>query len=524
MFQSADLILIAAEQIFLAGALATFLLAERRNAVTAGVVPRLPWWLPFACYLVLMTVVILFVTRHAIGVDESAILFQANTFHSGRLTVPAPPESEGLYHTEFQFVQHAMYRGKWFSQYPAGWPALIAMSMFLGADSILTPALGLLYLILVYKLAREVLGYDTAVYSVLTLAVAPAFLFLSSGFLTHIPCATFVLGAFYFAWRARQSKSVLPLIGAVVCLAGAAFIRQYTAALVGIVIVPMVLAAAWSSAKRIVTVLVTGAVCAALLMAWNFHYDEVLMGDPLRSPYSYNFPHLFNWSLSHILDRLINATRWSLQGTLVYVFVLMLPLSIFCLARERAQRCFVYLLAAVFASLVIGHIPFSLLSGEYFWRPISNSSFAVGERYYSEAYFGAAILTGRGLELVIEYFNASRRSVAVCMVVLCLAQCLHLGLFMHRARVRNEYAIALQRFVLATPSTNAVIFGPDYFGDINFNGWDWQHAPKFYMHDPTTESKRKALVRLLGRRNWVVVQYDDDRRVVTAQEFALPGS
>jgi hypothetical protein len=523
---STDLILVAVEQIFLTGALVSYLWWEGRNSNSpAGTPVRLPVWLPFACYLVLITVVIAFATRHAIGVDESAMLFQAKTFRTGNLSVPAPPESEGLYRAEFHFIQHVIYRGRWLSEYQPGWPAIIALAMTLGVQTLLNPALALLYLILVYKLAREVLGVDTAVLATLVLATAPAFLYLASGFLTHIPCGLFVLGAFYCAWRARQPDSpVRFLAGVVVCLACAATIRQYTALLAGLIIGPLAISGAWPSRKRMLVLAGSVMICGAALAGWNFYYNQTLMGDPMRVPYSLNFPQPFIWSPAHLFNRLVNDTRWSLQGTMMYGFVLMFPFMLVCLFRERAQRLFVWSLAAIFAALVLGHIPFSLDSGQYFWRPESSTvSFTIGQRFYSEAYFAVAILTGRGLELVFEYFHASRRAATVCLIVLVLAQCVHIGVYMEKTRERNNYAVALQRFVLADPSTQAVIFGPEYFGDINFNDPDWQHEPKFYMRDPG-ESRREALVRLLGRRNWVVVRFDDGRRVVTAQQYSLPNS
>jgi hypothetical protein len=515
------LVLLAAEQTFLAGALLSYLWWQRRQQKKESGTPlRLHSWIPIACYVILISVVILFVCRHAIGVDESAMLFQAKTFRTGSLTVSAPPESEGLYRAEFHFHQHAMYRGRWFSQYPAGWPAVIAAAMTVGAETLLNPSLALLYLILLYRLAGEVFGNNTAVLAVSVLATAPAFLYLSSGFLTHISCAVLVFGSFYCTFRARQPNAVLPLIGAVVCLAGAAMIRQYTAFLAGLVIGPLAIAAAWPSRKRLLALVGAIAACAAMLGSWNYYYNKMLMGDPTASPYSYNFPHLFSWSPGHIMDRLINSTRWSLQGTMMYVFVLMAPLILVCLAWERKQRMFVWSLAALFGILVLGHVPFELGSGEYFWRPTSSGSLTIGERYYSEAYFAAAILTGRGLELLFEYFKATRRAVVICLAVLGAAQCVHLGIFMQKTRERNNFAVALQEFILADHATDAVIFGPPYFGDINFNGPDWQSAPKFYMLDPA-ESKREGLVRVLGRKNWVVVNYDDDRKIVTAKRYSL---
>ena len=125
----------------------------------------------------------------AIPADESAWSFQARIFAAGTLTAEAPATvSPG-------FEWNLIHRGRWFTQYPPGWPAILALGQLLHIEWLVNPLLGLLLLILTHRLGLELFDEATARAAVALCVLSPYFLFDCVGYLSHTLCAVLIAAA-----------------------------------------------------------------------------------------------------------------------------------------------------------------------------------------------------------------------------------------------------------------------------------------------------------------------------------------
>ncbi len=152
--------------------------------------------------------------------DEYNYLFEAKTFLAGRLWNPEPPLSEvfSFYHASFQ-------DGKWFTQYPPGWPVLLALTMGLHLPAWLAcPLAGGLVLFALFKLGQRREGPLGGALAVGLVVFSPFFLFNAGSYFNHVPAAAAGLlfcwgGAAFFdrprlsnAWLAGTALGALGLI------------------------------------------------------------------------------------------------------------------------------------------------------------------------------------------------------------------------------------------------------------------------------------------------------------------------
>ena len=114
--------------------------------------------------------------------DAVSYDFQAKIFAAGQLSAPAPPLG-AAFPTPF-FVND---RGKWFSQYPPGTPALLAIGVRLGLPWLVEPVLAAVAALLTVAAARRQFGRPTAVCAALLFATSPFLLLQAGTFLSHVP-------------------------------------------------------------------------------------------------------------------------------------------------------------------------------------------------------------------------------------------------------------------------------------------------------------------------------------------------
>lgn len=115
--------------------------------------------------------------------DSMTYLFQAQTLARGRVTAPAPLLPE-FFEQEFMLVRD----GQWFGKYPPGYPALLAVGVWLGVPWLVNPLLATLTVALLLAVGK--LFYRHEALNVGWLAAAlcltsPFFLFLSGSYMAH---------------------------------------------------------------------------------------------------------------------------------------------------------------------------------------------------------------------------------------------------------------------------------------------------------------------------------------------------
>jgi hypothetical protein len=113
-------------------------------------------------------------------IDEVDYLFQARIFAQGNLWAPLPPLPDF-----FHFINLIQADGKWFSQYPPGWPALLALGVIVHAPWIVNPLLGGLLLVMISQLARDLDREETARIAGLLAMGSPYLILMNASMMAH---------------------------------------------------------------------------------------------------------------------------------------------------------------------------------------------------------------------------------------------------------------------------------------------------------------------------------------------------
>ncbi len=212
--------------------------------------------------------------------DEMVYQFQARLFQSGRLYAPSPacPRS-------FDF-SHMVNNGRWYGQYPPGYPLMLLLGLLFGAPWLLNPVLAGLSIILLYRLGREIYGRAVGIWAALLGTVSIWLLLMSSTMMSHTSSLFFMAVFLFFIFRSVRRPTVKNGM-----LAGLGFgmmflIRPYNAVLVSFPFF-LYLLARWIKApkQRTRNILGLGGVAAAavvLLLAYN----TLTNGHPLTMGYT----------------------------------------------------------------------------------------------------------------------------------------------------------------------------------------------------------------------------------------------
>ena len=132
--------------------------------------------------------------------DEYAYTWQAAVIASGKLTLPSPPEPRSFL---IPFVVD--YQGLRFGKYPIGWPAVLAVGVWLGLRSWVNPLLAGLGVWLTYRLGKRVFSPFVGLLAALLTLTSPFFLMNSGTLLSH-PLSLVLSAAFGLGWLEAFSQ------------------------------------------------------------------------------------------------------------------------------------------------------------------------------------------------------------------------------------------------------------------------------------------------------------------------------
>jgi hypothetical protein len=322
--------------------------------------------------------------------DAVSYYFQAKILASGALTAPAPPAA-GAFPTPFTLV----HDGRWFSQYPPGTAAVLALGFLAHVPWLVEPILAAGAVLLTYGIARRQFGVTTALLAAGLLSSSPFLALQASSFLSHVPAMFFAALFLYSATRYLEGAALRWALLAATALGLVFLTREVAAVLVGLPVVVMmaVRAPRWPR-RRWVSALLVGGACFLTFALVYALYSAALTGSAFQSP-----RHLFDpkdhlgfgagvgFYGRHTLaaglvnaDQLLTALNISLFG---WPFVLTLALLAlpFLVRRPSSWEA---LHGAILAAFIAAHVA-------YFYHGI-----AFGPRYYFEALPSMAILASRG--------------------------------------------------------------------------------------------------------------------------------
>ena len=233
--------------------------------------------------------------RRPLLIDSVIQLFQARIFASGRLYAGAPPDEA------FFAVQHMLVDGgRWYSQYPPGHSALLALGVLLGAAWLVPVALSVGTAVFLYGFAARAYDRATARTTLVLLAVAPFFWFMGASHMNHVSALFFVSAFLYLLvlWEDRGAPAAL--LGAGLAIGAAFLSRPLTAAAVGLAMTPFVVVTAWR--RRAIGSVLAGAIGPVVAIGVYLAYNAATTGDPLLPGY------IKLWGADHGLG--FHSTPW----------------------------------------------------------------------------------------------------------------------------------------------------------------------------------------------------------------------
>ncbi len=219
-------------------------------------------------------------SRKPTSSDEIAQLWHAKILLTGRLSLPADPNPE------FFGIDNVVDQGRWYSQFPIGGPALMAVAMLFRATWLLNPILAGLTVVNVYRFASKAYGQEVARYAAVLSALCPYLLIMSGSYMNHTMVVFFTTLALSElpVWidgtgRARVRAAVV--IG--LSLGAAMTIRPLDAAVVTVVFGCLLVQQA--VVQRRIAGLLIAAAAGALPLAGLLIANKLTNGDALRFGY-----------------------------------------------------------------------------------------------------------------------------------------------------------------------------------------------------------------------------------------------
>ena len=220
--------------------------------------------------------------------DSITYLFQAQTLARGALWSPAPHFPDAF---EQEFL--ITHNGKWFGQYPPGYPALLAVGVLVGQPWLVNPLLAVMTAALLFTLGKSLYETANGLLASFLAALSPFFIFLSGSLMVHTAelfWTALVMTSWTLAMRRPYRLRWAWLTGA--ALGMLLLTRQITAAAIGASFVMLMLAtelAAWLHSETPRRQPAPGKQAAGLLAVLpfiflQFGYQAALTGSLWQDP------------------------------------------------------------------------------------------------------------------------------------------------------------------------------------------------------------------------------------------------
>jgi hypothetical protein len=438
--------------------------------------------------------------------DEGSYRFQAQIFDGLRTVADAPPiapTSAGRAPLPLAYEHFVLFHSGWFSKYPIGWPAVLALPEKLGLSWAANPVLGAILLILTGKIAREAFGAATMLPALWITALSPYCLGQSVGLLSHALCAVLIAAACWFWLRGIRRQSLTQFSLAFAMLVLSFHVRPFTAFIAAAVFGAATL---WYCRRDRLLLRRAGMVAAGfavLAVVSVLLYNRAYTGSPWTSPYNLYDGRMTNditLSPHMFLRNLFWTRRFSAQSTLLYAFPFVFALAAYGFWVERRSPA-ARVLACLFPALFIGYSA---------W--IFSSDSLVGERYYFEAYFSVAVLAARGLQALLLKWRSSNRVVVLAAVVITGIQAVMTVVAVRQVAAAGQPYRDVSKVAEQFQNCRCAVFlkrNSDSFinNHLNLNTPAWKSARVFYLLDPGP-GQRQRWANVFGWNRWAVIGYD----------------
>lgn len=221
--------------------------------------------------------------------DEVAYLFQARYLAHGVIAVATPP-AEAVKALQYDFM--SVLNGRWFSIFPPGWPAVLALGVKAGVPWLVNPLLGAAAVLLAHRFMVRATSRGMANLATILLAASPWFLAMSASLMSHTLTLALALGAWLLIIRS-QGGAPLKMLAAGALMGLLFLARPLEGVSVGVLTgLWTIKVAGLRTVRGWASVIAYGLGCAAV-GALIFPYDAALVGDPLLPPIDQYFNALW---------------------------------------------------------------------------------------------------------------------------------------------------------------------------------------------------------------------------------------
>ena len=334
--------------------------------------------------------------------DSCSYMFQARLFAHGMLSAPLPPEPE------FFEVGNTILSDRWYTVYPPGYPAVLALGVIFKISWLVNPILGALTIVCIFLLAKELYGRTTAKLSAMLACASSFFLFMSSEFASHTSTLFFITLAFLcFVWMVQKKR---PLLSAVVCGASlgiALLCRPYTTVWF---CVPLGIAAIVKRKELSLRHILIGAILILVACCAFLAYNYATTGHPLLFGYiamhgKDHYPgfHQAPWSnQAHTVAQGFKHVFSNLNALSIFLFEWPIPSLFFaCIFLASGKKRF-------WEWLLVGWIG-TLLVGQFFYF---FNQLDFGPRFMYECLPALILLTSQGLSLTTQFITSQWKSLS----------------------------------------------------------------------------------------------------------------
>jgi hypothetical protein len=390
-----------------------------------------------------------------------AQLWQARILLHGRLSLPPDPNPE------FFALENVIDVGRWYSQFPIGGPAVLAVGAMLGAPWIVNPIFAGISVTALYWFARHAFGETQGRAVAALFSVTPMFLFMAGTWMNHVPvlCLTTIVLALLTEWEhaSTNRRAVAFAAGIGLTLGLMATVRPLDAIIVSI---PVGLFQLWIIRGRWVRLgeLAVQAASGVIGVAPVLYANAATTGRALRFGYEamWGAGHQIGFRVDpygnvHTLGRALEYAITYVSELNMYLMAWPAPALLVTIAGLLALRRTTrwdMLLIGLFVAQVAAYASYSLV-GEF-----------LGPRFLYTAIPSLIVLLGRTPFLVGERFGAAPRRAALALILTCVAASWSTpnlrysvwGLATQARNTRRSLKVDIAGAVRAVNVHNAVVF------------------------------------------------------------------